>query len=132
MKLKKEFIKTLHNLQTQKNKPIIEAIKRGYRICYESTEIIKTPIKISIRKKYENLGTDDNTQTGNINGDLSFDGIPVVVANGLADDTAMAAESSNLFFGCGLLSDINQEVRYIDMSDTDGSQNCRCSICNRF
>ena len=50
--MKKEFIKTLHNLQTQKNIPIIEAIKRGYRICYESTEIVQTPIKISIRKKY--------------------------------------------------------------------------------
>ena len=56
---------------------------------------------------------------------LSFDGIPVVVANGMADDTAMAAESTNLFFGCGLLSDINQEVKFIDMSEIDGSQNCR-------
>ncbi len=70
-------------------------------------------------------GTDNKGTQWFNNGDLSFDGIPVVVANGLADDTAMAAESSNLFFGCGLLSDINQEVRYIDMSDTDGSQNCR-------
>lgn len=56
---------------------------------------------------------------------LSFDGIPVVVANGMADDTAMAAESTNLFFGCGLLSDVNQEVKFIDMSEIDGSQNCR-------
>ena len=59
------------------------------------------------------------------NGSLSFDGIPVVVANGLAADTAMAAESTNLFFGCGLLSDVNQEVKYIDMSEIDGSQNVR-------
>ena len=43
----------------------------------------------------------------------------------MADDTAMAAESSNLFFGCGLLSDINQEVKFIDLSEIDGSQNCR-------
>jgi hypothetical protein len=56
---------------------------------------------------------------------LSFDGIPVVVANGMADDTAMAAQTSNLFFGCGLLSDINAEAKYIDMSEIDGSQNCR-------
>jgi len=56
---------------------------------------------------------------------LSFDGIPVVVANGMDDDTAMAAESTNLFFGCGLLSDVNQEVKYLDMSEIDGSQNCR-------
>jgi len=56
---------------------------------------------------------------------LSFDGIPVVVANGMDDDTAMAAESTNLFFGCGLLSDVQQEVKYLDMSEVDGSQNCR-------
>ena len=56
---------------------------------------------------------------------LSFDGIPVVVANGMDDDTAIAAESTNLFFGCGLLSDINQEVKFLDMSEIDGSNNCR-------
>ena len=70
-------------------------------------------------------GTDNKGTQWFGNGSLSFDGIPVVVANGMADDTAMAAESSNLFFGCGLLSDINQEVKFIDMSEIDGSQNCR-------
>ena len=70
-------------------------------------------------------GTDNKGTQWFSNGDLTFDGIPVVVANGMADDTAMAAESSNLFFGCGLLSDINQEVKYIDMSEVYGSQNCR-------
>jgi len=59
------------------------------------------------------------------NGALTFDGIPVVVANGMADDTAMAAQTSNLFFGCGLLSDVTAEARYIDMADVDGSQNVR-------
>lgn len=58
------------------------------------------------------------------NGSLSFDGVKIFVANGLADDTALAAEKSNLFFGCSLLSD-TQEVRVIDMSDIDGSQNVR-------
>jgi len=70
-------------------------------------------------------GTDNKGTQWFGNGSLSFDGIPVVVANGMADDTAMAAESTNLFFGCGLLSDINQEVKFIDMSEIDGSQNCR-------
>ena len=70
-------------------------------------------------------GTDNKGTQWFSNGSLSFDGIPVVVANGMADDTAMAAESTNLFFGCGLLSDINQEVKFIDMSEIDGSQNCR-------
>ena len=58
------------------------------------------------------------------NGSLSFDGVKIFVANGLADNTALAAEKSNLFFGCSLLSD-TQEVRVIDMADIDGSQNVR-------
>lgn len=56
--------------------------------------------------------------------ELFFDGIPVVIANGLAADTMMAAETSNLFYGTGLMSDLN-EVKFIDMADIDGSQNCR-------
>jgi len=58
------------------------------------------------------------------NGSLSFDGVKLFVGNGLADNTALAAEKSNLFFGCSLLSD-TQEVRVIDMADIDGSQNVR-------
>ena len=58
------------------------------------------------------------------NGSLSFDGVKIFVANGLADNTAVAAEKSNLFFGTGLLSDHN-EVKVIDMADLDGSQNVR-------
>jgi len=58
------------------------------------------------------------------NGSLSFDGVKIFVANGLASDTAVAAEKSNLFFGTGLLSDHN-EVKVIDMADLDGSQNVR-------
>ncbi|MEN8717738.1 MAG: hypothetical protein ABF301_03630 [Sulfurovum sp.] len=55
---------------------------------------------------------------------LYFDGVQIVVAKGMADNTMIAAEKSNLFFGTGLLSDQN-EVRVIDMSETDGSQNIR-------
>ena len=58
------------------------------------------------------------------NGSLTFDGVKLFVANGLADNTAVAAEKSNLFFGTGLLSDHN-EVKVIDMADLDGSQNVR-------
>ena len=36
----------------------------------------------------------------------------------------MAAQSSNLMFGTGLLSDKN-EAKVIDMADIDGSQNVR-------
>ena len=58
------------------------------------------------------------------NGSLSFDGVKVFVANGLASNYMMAAQKSNLYFGTGLLSDQN-EVRLIDMADNDGSQNVR-------
>jgi len=57
-------------------------------------------------------------------GTLSFDGIKIAVANGLADNTMVAAEKSNLYFGTGLLADHN-EVKVIDMADIDGSQNVR-------
>lgn len=57
-------------------------------------------------------------------GTLSFDGMKIAVANGLADNTMVAAEKSNLFFGTGLLADHN-EVKVIDMADIDGSQNVR-------
>ena len=56
--------------------------------------------------------------------DLAFDGVKLFVANGLADNTAIAAEKSNLYFGTGLLSDHN-EVKVLDMADLDGSQNVR-------
>ena len=62
-------------------------------------------------------------------GDVMFDGVPVFVANGLASNYIVAAESSNLFFGTGLMSDQN-EVKIIDMADIDGSQNVR--IVMRF
>lgn len=58
------------------------------------------------------------------NGSLSFDGVKIFVANGMADDYVMAAQKSNLYFGTGLLSDQN-EVQVIDMAAIDGSQNVR-------
>jgi len=64
------------------------------------------------------------TQWYTAGGGLSFDGVKIFVANGLADDTAMAAQKSNLYFGTGLLNDMN-EVKVLDMSDLDGSQNVR-------
>ena len=56
--------------------------------------------------------------------DLYFDGIKVALAEGLSSNKMVAAQKSNLFFGCGLLSDKN-ECRILDMSDIDGSQNFR-------
>jgi hypothetical protein len=58
------------------------------------------------------------------NGSLSFDGVKLFVANGLASNYMMAAQKSNLYFGTGLLADQN-EVKVIDMAEIDGSQNVR-------
>ena len=71
-----------------------------------------------------NSGTDAKGTQWYSNGSLTFGGIPVFVARGMSDDTMIAAETSNLFFGTGLLSDYN-EVRTIDMTPIDGSQNVR-------
>jgi hypothetical protein len=55
---------------------------------------------------------------------LYFDGIRVAMVSGLASNKMVAAQSSNLYFGCGLMND-SQEVKLLDMSDLDGSQNVR-------
>jgi len=67
---------------------------------------------------YDNKGTN---QTLN---DLYFDGVKIFLAPGLATNTALLAQTSNLFFATGLMSDLN-EVRVLDMAENDGSQNVR-------
>lgn len=69
-------------------------------------------------------GTDNKGTQWFNGGALTYDGINVVLASGLAANTAVAAQKSNLFFGTGLLNDQN-EVKVIDMADIDGSQNVR-------
>jgi hypothetical protein len=58
------------------------------------------------------------------NGSLSFDGVKIFVANGLAANRAIATTKDNLYFGTSLLSDMT-EVKVIDLADIDGSQNVR-------
>lgn len=69
-------------------------------------------------------GTDNKGTQWFNGGALTFDGINVELASGLASGKMVAAEKSNLFFGTGLLADHN-EVKVIDMADLDGSQNVR-------
>jgi len=69
-------------------------------------------------------GVDSKGTTWYNGGELSFEGINIFVAQGLADNNAVLAQKSNLFFGTGLLDDRN-EVKVIDMADLDGSQNVR-------
>ena len=71
-----------------------------------------------------NAGTNDSGTQWFSGQALTFDGVSLAVANGMADNTMVAAEKSNLYFGTGLLSDQN-EVKVIDMADIDGSQNVR-------
>lgn len=72
------------------------------------------------------VGSQGNNQDINIQ---YFDGVKIFMANGLAANTAIATTKDNLHFGTGLLSD-HQEVKVLDMSQLDGSQNIR--IIMRF
>jgi len=56
--------------------------------------------------------------------ELTFDGVPVFVANGLPANTMVATQISNIFVGFGLADDQNL-VQTIDMQDIDGSKNVR-------
>lgn len=67
---------------------------------------------------YDNKGNNQSLDN------LFFDGVRIYPSSGFSDNQAIAARSSNLFFGTGLLNDRN-EVKVIDMSDIDGSQNVR-------
>ena len=58
---------------------------------------------------------------------MDFEGTRLMVCNGLPANKMVAAEKGNLFFGTGLMSDMN-EVKVIDMADIDGSQNVRIVI----
>jgi hypothetical protein len=58
------------------------------------------------------------------NGDLTFDGVALFVVNGLAANTAICAQTANLYFGTGLMSDM-AEVQVIDTSSTLGDKNVR-------
>ena len=79
-----------------------------------------------LRAYKRTLATTGGSVQGN-NQDLNvefFDGVKVVAANGLANDTMVSTLKSNLFFGTGLLSDQN-EIKVLDMADLDGSKNVR-------
>jgi len=65
-----------------------------------------------------------NTQMNVGEKPFNFQGIEIVLVPGLADNKIVAAQKSNLHFATGLLSDYN-EVKVIDLSDIDGSQNYR-------
>ena len=47
----------------------------------------------------------------------------------MSDNSMMLAEKDNLYFGTSLVGNMS-EIKLLDMSDLDGSQNCR--IIARF
>ena len=93
---------------------------------YVSTNIARAYIRAlgGFAATIGGAGVDNKGTTWYNGGELSFEGINIFVAKGLGNNEAVLAQKSNLFFGTGLLDDRN-EVRVIDMSDTDGSQNVR-------
>jgi hypothetical protein len=58
------------------------------------------------------------------NGSLTVNGVKIFVCPGMSANKMFAAQRSNLYFGTGLLNNMN-EVKVIDMQDIDGSQNVR-------
>lgn len=70
-------------------------------------------------------GTDNKGTQWYTNGSLSFDGIQIFVANGMSDDSMMAACVSNLYFGTSLLTDWANAASVIPVHLYDGSDNVR-------
>ena len=58
------------------------------------------------------------------NGSLSVNGVKIFVCPGMSANKMYAAQRSNLYFGTGLLNS-TQEVKVLDMSDLDASNNVR-------
>ena len=101
---------------------VVDAIPSGVYgkedlTIYISQNIAKAYISAQAALGYRELYNVGQTE-------MNFQGIKLFATGGLADNTAVAASASNLFFGTGLLDDRN-EVKVIDMSDIDGSQNVR-------
>lgn len=55
---------------------------------------------------------------------LDFEGIPIIVCNGMSDNKMVACKRENLHFGTNVLTDMN-ELAIIDRYPIDGSQNFR-------
>ena len=69
-------------------------------------------------------GINDQGQMWYSGQDLSFDGVNIFLANRMSDNQMVLAQKSNLYFGTGLMNDLNL-VKVLDMADLDGSQNAR-------
>ncbi len=98
----------------------------GLRI-YVSQKIAKLYVRALGGFAASGLGANGTNTQGTqwyTNGSLSYDGIPIFMANGLGANNMIATTVDNLYFGCGLLND-SSLVKTIDMADIDGSNNVR-------
>lgn len=94
---------------------------------YLSQNIVKAYIRALGGFGASGLGANGTNNLGTqwyTNGSLSFDGLPIFMANGLAANTGLASTTSNLHFATGLLNDMNV-VKVIDTADILGDENVR-------
>lgn len=123
---------TSANVQTELGK-VVDALPdtvygREDLVIYVSRNVHKAYVRALAGYGASGLGAAGVENKGNLwysNGqNLTFDGIPVVMASGMSSNKMIATYKENLYFGTGLLSDHN-EVRILDMAELDGSQNVR-------
>lgn len=94
---------------------------------YLSSNIVRAYIRALGGFGTSGLGANGTNNLGTqwySNGSLSFDGLPIFLANGMSNNIGLASQTSNLHFATGLLNDMN-EVKVIDMGLIDGSMNVR-------
>ena len=94
---------------------------------YLSQNIVKAYIRALGGFGASGLGANGTNNLGTqwyTNGSLSFDGLPIFMANGMAANTGLASTTSNLHFATGLLNDMNV-VKVIDTADILGDENVR-------
>jgi len=122
---------TASNVITELGK-IVDAIpsrlygKEGLQI-YAAQNIVKAYVRALGGFGTSGLGASGVGSQGTMwyNGQgLNFDGVPIVMCPGMTANVAICTTKDNLYFGTGLLSDMNQ-VKVLDMADLDGSQNVR-------
>jgi hypothetical protein len=65
-----------------------------------------------------------NAYSMNKDYDAVFEGVKIAVCPGMRNDTMVAAQKSNLYLGCDLLS-VSTRISILDMSALDGSDNMR-------
>ena len=71
-----------------------------------------------------NAGVDNKGTQWYNGGGLTFEGIQMIVCNGMSPNVAILTTIDNLYFGTGLMSD-ETEVKVLDMGELDGSDNVR-------